>query len=64
MIVCSMKFVHYRNLVGVAYTADEAKALASEIEVSDGPDDNGKLGQTLRYQVAHFHFIMGRNACL
>ncbi len=41
-ITCSMKFVHYRNLVGVCYTEDEAKALASEIEVSDGPDDNGK----------------------
>jgi len=39
----SMKFVHYRNLVGVCYTEDEAKALASEIEVADGPDDNGEM---------------------
>jgi ubiquinol-cytochrome c reductase cytochrome c1 subunit len=38
-----MKFVHYRNLVGVCYTEDEGKALASEIEVQDGPDDNGEL---------------------
>ena len=39
-----MKFVHFRNLVDVAYTEDEAKVLASEIGVEDGPDDNGELG--------------------
>ncbi|CAE7216913.1 CYCL [Symbiodinium sp. KB8] len=39
----SMKFMHYRNLVGVCYTEDEAKVLASEIEVEDGPDDDGEM---------------------
>lgn len=29
-----MNYVHWRNLVGVAYTEDEAKALAAETEVS------------------------------
>ena len=32
----SLNLVAYRNLVGVAYTEEEAKALAEEIEVSDG----------------------------
>eukprot|EP01138_Halocafeteria_seosinensis_P012940 gb/GECG01013218.1/.p1 GENE.gb/GECG01013218.1/~~gb/GECG01013218.1/.p1 ORF type:complete len:256 (+),score=30.19 gb/GECG01013218.1/:1-768(+) len=39
----SMKFVHYRNLVGVCYSEKEAKALAAEIEVTDGPDDSGEM---------------------
>ena len=33
----------YRNLVGVAYTEEEAKALAAEIEVEDGPNDEGEM---------------------
>lgn len=39
----SMKFLHYRDLVGVAYSAAEAKALAAEIEVQDGPNDDGEM---------------------
>lgn len=31
-----MNYVHWRNLVGVAYTEDEAKTLASDTEVSGG----------------------------
>ena len=42
LVFYSMKFIHYRNLVGVCYTESEAKVLASEIEVTDGPDDNGE----------------------
>ena len=45
--LCSMKFMHFRNLVDVAYTEDEAKVLAAEIEVEDGPDDNGECGGPL-----------------
>lgn len=39
----SLNLVCYRNLVGVAYTEDEAKALAEEIEIEDGPDDTGEM---------------------
>lgn len=38
----SMKRVHYRNLVGNTHTMDEAKALAEDIEVQDGPNDQGE----------------------
>ncbi|KAJ8908933.1 hypothetical protein NDN08_005633 [Rhodosorus marinus] len=39
----SMKFLHYRNLVGVAFTEDEAKILAADTEVEDGPNDEGEM---------------------
>mmetsp|Transcript_8572 Transcript_8572/g.13574 ORF Transcript_8572/g.13574 Transcript_8572/m.13574 type:complete len:313 (-) Transcript_8572:683-1621(-) len=39
----SLNLVAYRNLVGVAYTPDEVKCLAEEIEVTDGPDDTGEM---------------------
>jgi ubiquinol-cytochrome c reductase cytochrome c1 subunit len=39
----SMSLVTYRDLVGVAYTEEEAKALAAEIEVEDGPNDEGEM---------------------
>jgi hypothetical protein len=29
----SLQYIHYRDLVGVAYTEEEAKAMAAEIEV-------------------------------
>nr|UER43492.1 cytochrome C1 family protein [Viscum album] len=35
--------VHYRDLVGVAYTEEEVKAMAAEIEVVDGPNDEGEM---------------------
>merc|ERR1719235_1285189 len=37
----SMEFVHFRDLVGVCYTEEEAKEIAQDIEVHDGPDDTG-----------------------
>ena len=37
----SLNFVAYRHLVNVTHTEAEAKALAEEIEVKDGPDDTG-----------------------
>jgi len=38
----SMRFVAYRNLVGVTHTEDEAKAEAEEMQVRDGPNDMGE----------------------
>ncbi|CAG2121306.1 unnamed protein product, partial [Medioppia subpectinata] len=38
-----MKYVSYRELVGVSHTEAEAKQAASEIQVLDGPDDTGKM---------------------
>ncbi len=34
--------LHFRDLVGVAYTEDEVKAMALEVEVMDGPNDEGE----------------------
>ena len=38
-----MSLISYRDLIGVAYTEDEVKAIASEIEVIDGPNDEGEM---------------------
>ncbi|KAI4471802.1 cytochrome c1 [Holotrichia oblita] len=38
----SMRFVAYRDLVGVTHTEDQAKAEAEEVQVTDGPDDTGR----------------------
>ncbi|XP_076752910.1 cytochrome c1 [Xylocopa sonorina] len=37
----SLQYICYRHLVGVTHTEEEAKALAEEIQVQDGPDDTG-----------------------
>ncbi|KAK2153057.1 hypothetical protein LSH36_309g01036 [Paralvinella palmiformis] len=39
----TMDYMYYRNLVGVIMTEDQAKAEAAEIDVLDGPDDEGKM---------------------
>jgi len=39
----SMQYLHWRQMVGVAYTEEEAKALAFETEVMDGPNDEGEM---------------------
>ncbi|XP_013772646.1 cytochrome c1, heme protein, mitochondrial-like [Limulus polyphemus] len=39
----SMKFIAYRNLVGVCFTEEEARAEAEEVQVLDGPDEEGKM---------------------
>lgn len=39
----SMKLIAYRHLVGVSHTAEQAKAEAAQIEVEDGPDEDGKM---------------------
>ncbi|PKI70008.1 hypothetical protein CRG98_009611 [Punica granatum] len=38
-----MSLISYRDLVGVAYTEEEVKAMAAEIEVVDGPNDEGEM---------------------
>lgn len=38
-----MRFVAYRNLVGVTHTEEEAKAEAEEILVEDGPNEVGEM---------------------
>jgi len=39
----SLNQICYRNLVDVAYTEEEVKAMAEEIEITDGPDDTGEM---------------------
>lgn len=39
----SMKRIAYRHLIGVSHTEEEAKTEAAEIEVVDGPDENGEM---------------------
>jgi len=39
----SVNQLAYRNLVGVAYTEEEVKALAEEAEVEDGPNEIGEM---------------------
>ena len=38
----SVQQIHFRNLVGVAYTEEEVKEMAGEIEVTDGPNEEGE----------------------
>jgi mono/diheme cytochrome c family protein len=38
----SLQYIHYRDLVGVAYTEEEAKAIAADVEMTDGPNDEGE----------------------
>ena len=38
----SMEQLHYRDLVGVAYTEEEAKEMAAETEFEDGPNEEGE----------------------
>jgi len=39
----SVSLLAYRNLVNVAYTEEEAKAIASSTEVEDGPNEDGDM---------------------
>jgi len=41
----SLKFLAYRHLVGVTHTEEEAKILASQDQITDGPDDQGNMFQ-------------------
>jgi len=39
----SLDRVAWRNLVGVSHTVDEVKAMAEEVEYTDGPNDTGDM---------------------
>ncbi|KAL0270950.1 UNVERIFIED_CONTAM: hypothetical protein PYX00_008214 [Menopon gallinae] len=39
----SMEFMTYRRLINVSHTEEEAKREAEEVNVQDGPDDNGEF---------------------
>jgi len=39
----SMRFLAFRNLVEVAYSEEEAKALAADCMIVDGPNDSGEM---------------------
>jgi len=39
----SMEFIHFRELVNVALTEDEAKDLAAQFEYNDAPNDEGDI---------------------
>lgn len=41
----SMRFIAFRNLVGVSHTEAEAKALAAEAMITDGPNEVGDMFQ-------------------
>ncbi|KAN0088517.1 Cytochrome C1 family domain containing protein [Tylopilus felleus] len=41
----SLDRIAWRNLVGVSHTVEETRALAEEIEYTDGPDDKGEMFQ-------------------
>ncbi|GJY16542.1 cytochrome c1-2, heme protein, mitochondrial [Tanacetum coccineum] len=43
-----MGLISYRDLVGVAYIDEETKAMAAEIEVANGPNDEGQMFTRLR----------------
>ena len=38
----SLEYIHYRDLVGVCYTEEEAKAMAADIEVSEHIQGQGR----------------------
>ena len=39
----SLERIHYRELIGVAYTEDEMKDMAAEAEIEDGPNEEGEM---------------------
>merc|ERR1719473_1928104 len=39
----SMNLLAYRNLVDVCYTEEEVRAMCEELEVQDGPNDEGEM---------------------
>ena len=39
----SLELLSYRNLQAIGFTADQVKEIAAEVEVSDGPDDEGEM---------------------
>lgn len=44
----SMDYLSYRNLTTLGYTEDEVKAIASQYEITDGPDGEGEMFERAR----------------
>ena len=38
-----LRLLSYRNLSDIGFSEDEVKAIAAEVEVQDGPDDEGEM---------------------
>lgn len=38
-----MKYIHFRNLVGVSHSDEEMRAMAAEYEIEDGPGETGAM---------------------
>ena len=39
----SLRYIAFRNLVEIGFSEEEAKAIAAEYEVEDGPDNEGEM---------------------
>ncbi|XP_077982595.1 cytochrome c1, heme protein, mitochondrial-like [Glandiceps talaboti] len=39
----SMNYLAFRNLIGVCYSEPEARLLAEDVQIEDGPDDEGNM---------------------
>jgi ubiquinol-cytochrome c reductase cytochrome c1 subunit len=39
----SMSLLHYRDLTGIGFDAEQVKAIAAQVQVIDGPDDSGEM---------------------
>ena len=39
----SLNLVNFRHLTGIGYKEDQIKAMAAEVEVTDGPNDEGEM---------------------
>merc|ERR1711913_125690 len=39
----SLRYLAYRNLVGVSHTEAKAKTEAEEVQIQDGPDESGEM---------------------
>jgi hypothetical protein len=53
----SLQYIHYRDLVGVAYTEEEAKAMAAETEVSGE-------GSWLQQQMTKPSYVTAGGLCI
>ena len=38
-----MRYLAFRNLIGVSHTEEEVKAMAEEDQFLDGPDESGEM---------------------
>ena len=50
----SLDLIYFRNLVGVTHTKEQAKALAAQHEIVDGPNDEGNMFERPRRLTDYF----------